>query len=65
MAEDRARTQAKQNAAECRDRAARYEMLAAEASQRGEIQISIDLTSKAAEELAEANRIEEEIRNLE
>jgi hypothetical protein len=53
------RTEAHQQAAERRDRAARYETLAAEAQQRGDIQLSIEFASKAAEELVEASRIEE------
>jgi len=61
MTGETTRAEAMQQVAEHRQRAARYEMLAAEAQQRGDIQVSIDFASKAAEELIEASRIEEGI----
>ena len=53
-----------QHAAECRERAARYEALAAEARERGHMQVSIEFSGRAAQELIEASRIEEGIRKL-
>ncbi len=51
------RTEALHRAAEFRDRAARYESLAAEARQRGDTQMSIEFENMAAKELAEADRV--------
>ena len=55
------RSEALHRAAEFRDRAARYESLAAEARQRGDTQMSIEFENMAAEELAEADRVEADI----
>jgi hypothetical protein len=55
------RTKAIQRAAEFRERAARFESLAAEAQQRGDMQMYIEFERKAAEELAEASSIEADI----
>jgi len=60
MADDK-RTQAMHRAAEFRDRAGRYESLANEARQRGDMQMSIEFERRAAEELAEASRIEDSL----
>ena len=59
--EAKKRTEAIQRAAEHRGRAAQYDALADEAKQRGDAQMSIDFSSKAAEERIEAGRIEEGI----
>lgn len=58
------RTEATQRAAECRERAAKYEALSAEAQRRGDIEMSIEFASKAAEEQIEAHRIEESISKI-
>ena len=55
------RTEAIHRAAEFRERAARYEFLAAEARQRSDTQMSIEFENMAAKELAEASRIEADI----
>jgi len=46
-------------AAECRERAARYNALSVEAERRGDMQMSMEFASKAAEEESEALLIEE------
>ena len=48
-------------AAESRERAARYNALSVEAERRGDTQMSVEFASKAAEEESEALRIEEGI----
>jgi hypothetical protein len=58
MTKETIRTEAMQQAAECRERAHTYEALAAEAQKRGDTRLCIEFTSKAAEELVEASRIE-------
>ena len=55
------RTEALHQAAEFRDRATRYESLAAEARQRGDTQMSMEFENMAAKELAEADRVEADI----
>ncbi len=60
--EAKKRTEAIRRAAECRERAAKYEALSAEARRRGDIQMSIEFASKAAEEQIEAHHIEEGIK---
>jgi hypothetical protein len=64
MTKEAKRTEAIHRAAEFRERAARYHALATEAQQRGDVQMSIEFERKAAEELAEANRIKEDIGKL-
>jgi hypothetical protein len=59
MTDEAKRAEAMQKAAEFRERAAKYDALAAEARQRGDIEMSIEFDRKAVEELAEATRIEE------
>jgi hypothetical protein len=59
MADKAKPAEAMQKAAEFRERAAKYEALAAEARQRGNIEMSIEFDRKAVEELVEASRIEE------
>jgi DICT domain-containing protein len=59
--ETKKRAEAIQRAAEYRERAARYEALADEAKQRGDIEMSTKFASSAAEERIEARRIEEGI----
>jgi hypothetical protein len=56
-----ARVEAMEQAAQCRERARQYESLAADAQRTGDSQASIEFAKKAAEELAEAARIDEEI----
>ena len=55
------REEAIRQAAECRERAARYNALSVEAERRGDTQMSMEFASKAAEEESEALRIEEGI----
>jgi hypothetical protein len=47
-------------AAQCRERARQYESLSADAQRAGDTQASIEFAKKAAEELAEAARIDEQ-----
>jgi len=62
MTEDETkRTEAAQKASQYRERAATYESLSEEAQRRGDTQMSIEFARKAAEEQAEASRIEAEI----
>jgi hypothetical protein len=63
MTDDEAkkRAEAKQRASEYRERAATYESLSEEAQRRGDSQMSIEFARKAAEEQAEASRIEADI----
>jgi DICT domain-containing protein len=58
------RTEAIQKAAQCRERAGRYESLADEARQRGDFEMSTQFSSRAAEEWLEARRIEESLANF-
>ena len=53
------REDAIRQAAECRERAARYNALSIEAERRGDMQMSMEFASKAAEEESEALLIEE------
>ena len=53
------REDAIRQAAECRERAARYNALSVEAERRGDMQMSMEFASKAAEEESEALLIEE------
>ena len=55
------RAEAAQKASQYRERAATYESLSEEAQRRGDTQMSIEFARKAAEEQAEASRIEAEI----
>jgi hypothetical protein len=59
MTDKAKRREAMKRAAEYRQRAAEYEAFSVEAQQRGEIEMSIEFARKAAEELAEASRIDE------
>lgn len=59
--EAKQRAEASQRAAACRERAGQYEALANEAKQRGDIAMSSDFASRAAEEWIEARRIEQGI----
>jgi len=60
MAEEtKRRAEAMQQAAECRGRAAQYEALANEAKLRGDVEMSTQFASSAAEEWMEARRLEE------
>jgi rubrerythrin len=59
--ESKKRTEAMQRAAECRERAAHYDVLADEAKQRGDNEMSANFASSAYEERNEARRIEEGI----
>ena len=52
------REDAIRQAAECRERAARYNALSIEAERRGDTPMSTEFASKAAEEESEALRIE-------
>jgi hypothetical protein len=63
MTEDQTKKRAEvaQKASEYRERAATYESLSEEAQRRGDTQMSIEFARKAAEEQAEASRIEAEI----
>jgi rubrerythrin len=61
MKESTKRTEAMQQAAECRERAAQYDVLANEAKQRGDNEMSANFASSAYEERNEARRIEEGI----
>jgi hypothetical protein len=56
------RAEAIRRAAEHLERAAHYEALADEAKKRGDIEMSTNFASSAAEERLEASRIEESIR---
>lgn len=47
-------------AAQCRERARQYESLSADAQRAGDTQASIEFARKAAEELAEAARIDQQ-----
>jgi hypothetical protein len=51
-------------AAQCRERARQYEALSADAQRTGDTEASIEFVKKAAEELAEASRIEKETRDV-
>jgi hypothetical protein len=62
MTDEAKHAEAMQKAAEFRARAARYDALAAEARQRGDMQMSVEFDRKAIEELAEASHVEEGIR---
>jgi len=53
------REDAIRQAAECRERAGRYNALSVEAERRGDMQMSMEFASKAAEEESEALLIEE------
>jgi len=53
------REDAIRQAAECRERAARYNALSVEAERRGDMQMRMEFASKAAEEESEALLIEE------
>jgi hypothetical protein len=64
MADEAKRSEAMQTAAKFRERAARYDALAAEARQRGDIEMSIEFDRKAVEELVEATRIEEGVNKV-
>jgi len=57
--EKKGRTEVIQRAAECRGRAIQYEALANEAKLRGDIEMSTQFASSAAEEWLEARRLEE------
>jgi hypothetical protein len=59
--EAKQRAEASQRAAACRERAGQYEALANEAKQRGDMAMSSDFASRAAEERIEARRIEQGI----
>jgi len=53
------RTEAIHRAAECRERAAKYEALAQEAKERGDIEMSSQFASSAVAERQEAQRLEQ------
>jgi hypothetical protein len=55
------RAEANRRAAEHRERAAQYEALADEAKKRGDMEMSTNFASSAADERIEARRIEESI----
>jgi hypothetical protein len=55
------REEAIRQAAESRERAAHYSALSVEAERRGDMQMSMEFASKAAEEQTEALRIEHDI----
>jgi hypothetical protein len=57
---DEPRTAPIDQAAQCRERARQYESLSADAQRAGDTQASIEFAKKAAEELAEAARIDEQ-----
>ncbi len=57
--EAKKRTEALQRAAQCRERAAQYDALSAEAKQRGDNEMSSKFASSAHEERVEARRIQE------
>jgi hypothetical protein len=59
--EAKQRAEASERAAACRERAAQYEALANEAKQRGDMAMSTDFASRAAEERIEARRIEQSV----
>jgi hypothetical protein len=52
-------------AAQSRERARQYESLSADAQRSGDTQASIEFAKKAAEEFAEAARIDEQTSNAE
>ena len=54
--------EAKHRAAACRERAAQYEALAAEAKQRGDNEMSASFASSAVEERMEAQRLEDSLK---
>jgi len=62
--EAKTRSEAIEQAAQCRERAAEYDALAHEAKQRGNIEMSIEFSKSATEERIEARRIEEGISKL-
>src|SRR5262245_59687181 len=56
------RTETKHRAAACRERAAQYESLAAEAKLRGDNEMSASFASSAVEERMEAQRLEDSLK---
>jgi hypothetical protein len=52
----------KHRAAACRERAAQYEALAAEAKERGDVEMSASFAASAVEERLEAQRLEDSLR---
>jgi hypothetical protein len=57
-----ARTETIHKAAALRERAAQYESLAAEAKERGDIEMSMSFAASAAEERMEAQRLEDSLK---
>lgn len=56
------RTETIHKAAALRERAAQYELLAAEAKERGDIEMSMSFAASAAEERMEAQRLEDSLK---
>ena len=55
-------TETKHRAAACRERAAQYEALSAEAKERGDFEMSTSFAASAAEGRIEAQRLEESLK---